>query len=211
MKQMKQKRPEHRVTRALNDIMPKKKSEEKEQEDRNNAEQEGKEYDSDSDSDSDSEATYAHPDDELDFEDGLAGVNKKWKTKYKFRLSDVTLRRRVKDTCVITTKSTSGVEKTREVIFNDEDDALSFEQTLQKEQARQGVRDEIRFKAALGDIVLKDDGKEVLDSLIEIIGGGGIYLLWIIGVRIRLWWSSLIGGLFIRHVIYPRSKLFIGF
>jgi len=34
MKQMKQKRPEHRVTRALNDIMPKKKNEEKEQEDR---------------------------------------------------------------------------------------------------------------------------------------------------------------------------------
>jgi len=37
MRQMKQKRPEHRVTRALNDIMPKKKNEEKEQEDRNNA------------------------------------------------------------------------------------------------------------------------------------------------------------------------------
>eukprot|EP00957_Ditylum_brightwellii_P185098 14095557-Ditylum_brightwellii.AAC.1 len=81
---MMQKRPEHCVTRALNEIIPKKKNEEKGQEDRNNAEQEGKEYDSDSDSDSGSEATYVHPDDELDFEDGLLEVNKKWKTKYKF-------------------------------------------------------------------------------------------------------------------------------
>jgi len=91
--------------------------------------------------------------------------SKEFKAKYKLAIKDVTVNKRAKNVVVVTT-SFKKFKQTRELIFQIEDDAVSFVQTMRQQQSLEEGRSKQKLQAALGGITLMP--KEQISLLIEI-------------------------------------------